>query len=162
MRFSEGDYDYPGQWALWEEALYRAVNGKRGQRVLRDLERALVELPEPKLIDGSLSDGVGVCAVGAYVAQQKVEAGEDRDEVLASLRRLAWNERWNAFDGYEAEMSTIDQARAAGMQLTVAVAVAGLNDDLYKVTPEQRYERVLSWVRQRILPEVSNQDQEQA
>jgi len=151
VRFSDGDEEYPGQWWLWEQALNRAMNGRRGQQVLRDLERALLELPEKTLIDGSLSDGEGVCAVGAYVAHKRVEAGEDRDEVLARLRKLAYNEHWDEFEDFEAEQSTIDEGQAAGMQLTLAVTIAGLNDEAYKITPEERYEKVLAWVRSRIL-----------
>lgn len=153
MRFSDGDEEYPGQWWLWEQALYRAVNGRRGQQVLRDLERALLDLPEKQLIDGSLSDGKGVCAVGAYVAQKRVEAGEERDEVLRLLNLMApSSEAWGP-DDWEAEQATIDEGQAAGMQLTLAVTIASLNDEYYPVTPEQRYERVLEWVQKRILPE---------
>ena len=153
MRFSDGDEEYPGQWWLWEQALFRAVNGRRGQQVLRDLERALLELPEKQLIDGCLSDGKGVCAVGAYVVQKRVEAGEDRDEVLRLLNLMApFSDDWGP-DGWEAEEATIEEGRAAGMQLTLAVSIASLNDEYYPVTPEQRYERVLAWVQKRIIPE---------
>lgn len=149
MRFSEGDYDYPGQWALWENALWRAINGRRGQQVLRDLERALVALPEKALMDGGLSDGKQVCAVGAYVAQKRVEAGEDRAAVLEDI--LAPRDDWGYMDGWEVEERTISHGRLAGMQLTLIVAIAGHNDDLYRVTPEERYERMLAWVRDRII-----------
>ena len=150
MRFSEGDYDHPGQWALWENALWRAINGRRGQQVLRDLEQALMELPEPALIEGGLSDGKQVCAVGAYVAHKRVQAGEDREKVLTDM--IVPLDSWGYMDGWETEEKTIAKGEHAGMQLTLIVAVAGLNDDLYQATPEQRYERVLSWVRERILP----------
>lgn len=149
MRFQEGDYDHPGQWALWENALWRAINGRRGQQVLRDLEQALLELPEKALMEGGLSDGKRVCAVGAYVAKKRVDAGEDRDAVLQDM--IVPVDEWGHFDGWETEEKTISKGQRAGMQLTMIVAVAGLNDDLYKATPEQRYEKVLSWVRERIL-----------
>ena len=151
MRFHDGDYDHPGQWALWENALHRAINGRRGQQVLRDLERALVELPEQALSSGSLVDGEGaVCAVGAYVAQKRVEAGERREDVLSDL--FIEPDAWGDLNGWEAEDRTITAAQNAGMQLTVAVAVAGLNDDYYKATPQERHTKVLAWVRERILP----------
>lgn len=140
MRFSEGDWDHPGQWALWEEALFRAVNGKRGQQVLRDLEQALLDLPEKSLMQGGLSDGEHVCAVGAYVAKKRVDAGEDRAEVLREM--IVRPDAWGYLDGWETEEKTIAKGRHAGMQLTLIVAVAGLNDDLYSDTPEQRYEKV--------------------
>ena len=154
MRFHDGDEEYPGQWWLWEQAFFRAVNGRRGQRVLRDMEQALLELPEKRLIDGRLSDGAGVCAVGAYVVHRRVAEGERRDEVLAHLSRLAGgDDDW--FDGWEAEESTILEGQRAGMQLTLACSIASLNDDHYNVTPEERYERVLGWVQRRLLPEAS-------
>lgn len=152
MRFSDGDEEYPGQWWLWEQALFRAVNGRRGQQILRELEQALLALPEKQLIEGRLSDGKGVCAVGAYVTHKRVEAGEPRDEVLAMLKRRAELADGD-LDGWQAEEETILQAEATGMQLTLAVSVASLNDEYYPVTPEQRYERVLEWVQKRIIPE---------
>lgn len=152
MRFSEGDYDHPGQWALWEQALYRAVNGQKGQQVLRDMEAALLALPEPKLIEAGLSDGKGVCAVGAFVAQRRVEAGEDREAVLEGLKRKGgWSDRYQIFKGWETEQGTIDQARAQGMQLSIACAVAGENDWHYGITDEEWYDRMLKWVRERII-----------
>lgn len=156
MRFSEGDYDHPGQWALWEHSLFRAINGHRGQQILRDLERALVELPEKSLIEGGLSDGKHVCAVGAFVAQKRVDAGEDRAAVLEDM--IVPLDSWGYMDDWEIEEKTIAKGEHAGMQLTLIVAVTGLNDDLYQVTPEQRYEHILAWVRERVLPEASNQD----
>ena len=146
MRFADGEEEYPGQWWLWENALTRAISGKRGQQVLRDLEQALLELPEQELIDGRLSDGAGVCAVGAYILSKRVAAGEEREDVLRDLVVQA-----GEFDGWEAEDATITKARRAGMQLTLAVTIAGLNDELYKATPAQRYEWVLGWVRKRQL-----------
>jgi hypothetical protein len=150
MRFAEGDFDFPGQWGLWEEALWRAINGRRGQQVLRDLERALVDLPEKRLMQGGLSDGKDVCAVGAYVAQKRVDAGEDRDAVLQDM--IVPVDEWGDFDGWESEEKTISKGQRAGMQLTIIVAIAGRNDDLYDATPEERYERILGWVRERIIP----------
>lgn len=154
MRFQGDDgHEHPGQEWLWEEALRRAMNGKRGQQVLRDLETALLALPEKKLIEGGLSDGSNVCAVGAYVVQKRVDGGEDRQEVLDKLKAACWSEHWDKFEGFESEMATIDYARAAGMQLTIACTIAGQNDDYYALSDEERYERILAWVHRRIIPE---------
>ena len=100
--------------------------------------------------------GKQVCAVGAYVAQKRVDAGEDRAAVLADI--LAPRDDWGYMDGWEVEERTIGQGRLAGMQLTLIVAIAGRNDDLYDITPEQRYEKMLAWVRDRIIPSASFQD----
>lgn len=86
-RFSSDDYEemFPGQGELWHANLRRAIAGRKGQRDLRTLERALLELPEKRLIHGRLAKQNEVCAVGALVLQKRVDKGEDRDTVLAEL-----------------------------------------------------------------------------
>ena len=162
MRFSDGDEEYPGQWWLWEQAFFRAINGKRGQRVLRDLEQALIDLPEKQLIQGHLSDGKGVCAVGAYVVHKAVAKGQNRDEVLAYLDSLVQPDYWDELDGWQAEEATIIEAQREGMQLTLACSIAALNDEYYSCTDEERYERVLAWIRARILPDAEKSLSSQA
>lgn len=86
-RFSD-DYEeqFPGQGELWEANLRRALSGKRGQAALRDLETALLEMPEKIIIRGKLADRRGhVCTVGLLALHRRVLAGEDREAVLADL-----------------------------------------------------------------------------
>jgi hypothetical protein len=62
------------------------MSGKRGQAALRDLETALLEMPEKKIIRGKLADRQGhVCTVGLLALHRRVLAGEDREAVLADL-----------------------------------------------------------------------------
>lgn len=86
-RFSD-DWDGPdfnNQAELWEMALFRAINGKRGQRALRELEQALLELPEPRLISGHLAANGQVCAVGAMIVHEQMKRGKTRDEALERI-----------------------------------------------------------------------------
>lgn len=83
-----GDYEeqFPGQGELWEANLRRAISGKRGQAALRDLEEALLEMPEKKIIRGKIADRRGqVCTVGLLALHRRTRAGEDRTSVLAAL-----------------------------------------------------------------------------
>src|SRR6185369_14922087 len=65
-RFSD-DYDWDfGRYMLWEQAVTNAMSGRRGQAALRDLEEALVALPEKRLVDTLCKDGE-VCAISALV-----------------------------------------------------------------------------------------------
>lgn len=83
-----GDYEeqFPGQGELWEANLRRALSGRRGQAALRDLETALLEMPEKKIIRGKIADRRGqVCAVGLLALHRRVQAGEERAAVLADL-----------------------------------------------------------------------------
>lgn len=86
-RFS-GDYDeqFPGQGELWEANLRRALSGKRGQAALRDLETALLEMQEKKIIRGKLANRQGqVCTVGLLALHRRVKAGESREAVLVEM-----------------------------------------------------------------------------
>ncbi len=51
MRISYNeDEDFPGQIDLWQANLERSLKGRKGQSALRDIEQALLALPEKKLI----------------------------------------------------------------------------------------------------------------
>jgi len=83
---SEYEEQFPGQGELWEANLGRAISGKRGQAALRDLEQALLEMPEKKIIRGKIADRQGqVCTVGLLALHRRTRAGEDRATVLAAL-----------------------------------------------------------------------------
>ena len=128
---------FPGDMALQESNRRRALAGKRGQALLRELEQALIALPERRLGEGYLIDGDDVCALGAAV----------RVSLLA--------------DGYPAEearrrMNLMVLADARGrlrISKPLAEAVICENDeDQGCDTPRDRYERMLAWVRSKLAP----------
>lgn len=137
------DYDANVPWEFWNQATLRALSSNRGQQALAALERALVDLPEPKLISSRLAENGQVCAVGAYVAAKRCAAGEDRAMVLAELERASDPEEYFAAD------QTASIGARAGLAYTLAWRLAELNDEDFRdATPEQRYAGVLAWVRQ--------------
>ena len=68
---------------LYQRAVENAINGKRGQRFVREAIAALDALPEPKLVADELTDGRGgYCLLGAVgrargVEDRKLRALED-------------------------------------------------------------------------------------
>ena len=133
INYSE-DEDSPGQFGLWQANCRRSIKGKAGQAALRELEQALLTQPEKRLISDESQNAEGeVCAIGAlakYRGIEKTEADpEDMEEVGIEL----------------------------GMPRLVARKVVCLNDvelgiyGLNSVTPEERYERVLAWVRRQLV-----------
>lgn len=137
MRISYSDEeDYPGQHGLWQANAMRSIKGKKGQVALRELEQALLALPEKRLIARELenADGEG-CAIGALAKYRNYTPKADPD--------------------WEMELVGME----LGMPHMVAWKVVALNDmDLDKYydrkldrcvpyTPEERYERVLAQVR---------------
>lgn len=137
------DWDY-NRYMLWERAVVNALSGRRGQAALADLETALLALPEPRLIEGALARDGEVCAVGALVLTNRCAAGEDRAAVLAELERAT-----DPDDNYLADDVTASYGAKHGrMAYAMAWRIAELNDeDCRNLTPEGRYEYVLSWVR---------------
>lgn len=139
MRISYADdEDFPGQFNLWQGNCQRSIDGKNGQAALRELEAALLALPEKRLIHGELQDSEGgVCAIGALAKYRNVEVKSDPEEMeevgveLGMPRMVAWKVVALNDVGLESYYDT-------------------LTGKFKCFTPEQRYERVLKWVREQI------------
>jgi hypothetical protein len=144
------DEDYPGQFELWQANCRRSLQGKAGQTALRELEQALLALPEKRLIAGELENAEGeVCAIGALVKYRGVEETKadpdcDMEDVGVELgmpRLVAWkvvalNDM--EIDGHYVMLEGPIQSSWSG---------GGHLQQFVPVTPEERYERVLAWVR---------------
>lgn len=145
-RFDD-DYeeDFPNQAALWRANVERAIKGKRGQAFLKELEEALLALPEKKLIEGRVCEMGKVCAMGALALKRRMSTGEKIEDAL----------RWL---GDEAPMESYAYETAAFMEKHFKVLqclsfeVAYTNDERRQKDPteEARYEKVLAWVRENI------------
>ncbi len=194
------DEDYPGQFDLWRSNVERSLAGREGQQALRDLEAAMLALPEPRLIGRRLVKGDDVCANGALVAYRRAARGQSREAVLAQMREetaFACDTCWHVkavhgltcagcddrialfrvegprypgqveptpCTGYVTHADEYDDddddgteaiATKEGVPRLVAWAIVEQNDDLggwRKETDEERYTRVLAWVRSRINP----------
>ena len=150
----EGDEDFPGQFELQRHNMQQVVRSKRGRAALADLRAALLALPEPRLIGRAMStagdaqpegsdkysvadradliaeEGVGVCAVGAYVWWQHVKAGADPAQ---AMRDLPLNPD---YDG--GSSLTVHLGAAAGLTRTLAWVLMSQNDDTYDDLPPKR------------------------
>jgi hypothetical protein len=147
ISYSE-DEDFPGQFELWQANCRRSIKGKDGQKVLRELEQALLALPEKRLIADELQNAEGeVCAIGAlakYRGINKTESDpEEMEDVGVELgmpRLVAWKVvcvNDVEIDGHYVEAYGPDRY---GRNLSVFVPV----------TPEERYATMLNWVQRQI------------
>lgn len=145
--------DFPGQFGLWQGNCQRSLKGKAGQTALRELEAALLALPSKRLIAESLVDTHGeVCAIGALaefrgdITDDMIGQGEyDMEEVGVELgmpRLVAW------------KVVEMNDLMFNGTDLV-------LHEGPYRwpserpfeyvpITPEQRYERMLAWIREQL------------
>lgn len=86
--------DEPWKLHLYRGNVERSIAGKRGQKLLKDLVEALDEMPDKRLIEGDLDDGLGsVCALGAVAKRRGVEVIDldpyDDIDVLAERLDIA-------------------------------------------------------------------------
>lgn len=128
-RFSD-EYDgTEAEWAFHEANVRRALNGKHGQKNLREIEQALLAMPDKRLCEGALQEPDGlVCVIGAYGLWKGLELPKGGGDY------------W----------STIELGLKLGMTGTLTHEIASTNDADYVETPEERYWRVLGWVRSEI------------
>lgn len=154
MRIGYSDEeDYPGQFGLWQGNCQRSLKGKAGQAALRELKAALLALPSKRLIAENLVDAHGeVCAIGALaefrgeITDEMIGQGEyDMEEVgiqLGMPRLVAW------------KVVEMNDLQFNGTQLLWAEGPYRWPAEqpyyYVPVTPEERYERMLSWVQSQL------------
>lgn len=152
IRISEEE-DFQNQAFLWEANLERSIRGRKGQAALRELEAALLALPEKRLVANETvgADGM-VCAIMA-LAQHR---GYQGDTTLP--KQPEWDDPdaenspyWDEFEYEEAvEGAMLKIASGIGVPPMVAKAIIYENDNEYVKTPEARYSRMLAWVQRQI------------
>lgn len=144
-RFEDCDYDedFNNQAALYEANTQRCLMGKRGQVFLKEMEKALLSLPRKRLINGAVCREGDVCAIGALAFKRKLDAGDSISAALYWLEKEAPDE-----DEY-ADATAEYAERHLGVLDRLAYRMAWINDVHAdeEMTPEDRYNKVLKWIR---------------
>ena len=138
VNYSE-DEDYGGQFNLWQANCRRSRQGKKGQAALRELEAALLAMPDKRIQKDVLVEPSGeACAIGALMLHRMISAGMSREQAI---------EECGAFEPLDTE----DHGVSFGLPRLVAWSVAVENDEYYRVeSPEERYRRILAWIREEL------------
>lgn len=153
IRVSEEE-DFNNQAFLWEANLERSLKGRKGQAALRELEAALLTLPEKRLIaNNTISTDGSVCAIAA-LAKHRGYQGD-----MSLPKQPNWDDDdspyWDEYD-YEVavEDAMVKIAADLGVPPMVAKAIIYENDnDAYTKTAEARYQRMLRWTQRKIVAE---------
>ena len=123
--------DYPNAVYLWQRAVENAIAGRRGQAFLHEMLEALEAMPVKRLIAEELEQDGEVCAIGSVGRKRGID------------------------------MKPLDPENHKAIAKTFRIApilvreIEYTNDDDFafnEETPEQRYERVVKWVREQIKP----------
>jgi hypothetical protein len=142
---------FPNQWALQERALENAIAGKRGQKFLREMERALLAMPVKRLVASTFCEKGEVCAVGAVAVQRLVDKGVAREQAMKDLEAeyLKWVENDDDYQT-EAYAFTKDYVTAADI---LAWNLVYRNDERCYEKPEDRYAKMLKYIQGLIVRE---------
>ena len=148
----------------------RALLGRRGQRFMRELEAALLSLPEKKLTAGTLTrppKTMGVagfevlrfdqdckeygeyCALGAVALKRAMDSGKAKLDALRDLNQNDPDDDDDSFMGYQ----QVDEAAyLLGIPTPLAWKIVCANDECAPSDPAERWEYMLRWARSRIRP----------
>ena len=133
-------------WEFWAQAVANATKGKRGQAFLRELRKALLAMPDKRLIAGDMITPTGeVCALGQF-AVYKGKAAELRQSFIFQ----------NEGEEYTEEEDLSESANWVAYRFNVptclAFDVAYANDEEFHYdTPEARWRLMLQWIDARLL-----------
>ncbi len=128
------------QAALWNANAERAFKGKKGQRFFREVERALLAMPVKELHTGYLHDGDHVCVLGAVAVQREIDKGLSREQAMKAV----------PFSEDEAgARATLKLSRIMAWEFMYQND--GSEDYPSRVTPAQRWEQLLKWIRRNIV-----------
>lgn len=148
------DEDFPGQRELQQANMVRLLAGKKGQAILRDLEAALLELPQKRLIANHGAKDGEVCAVAALAVYREARSkGQAREQVLRELEAREREYLGPDFDSEEwgDDEWTLGLGESVGVPHSLAWRLVALNDlDFDHCTAEQRYEKVLAWTQRHL------------
>ena len=166
-RIEEGEADDNESFlraCAFEANAKRALKGRKGQAVLKELEEALVALPEKRLISGTFADITvkqepgksiyeriegEVCTMGCLLVHRKMtkHCRQRGQALLEAVNEVTC-------DPDDGGSEAIQQAAGAlNLVYPLAYELAYQNDEMgdHEETPEKRYERILKWVRSQIL-----------
>ena len=130
--------DMEDNWALikWRGQVASAIRGRRGQKLLRDLQMALDAMPEKRLIAHELEEVDGeVCALGALGKSRGMDMKEldpeEPESVAAAFDIAPQLAREIVYENDEYDYIYENSGRR-------------------KVTPEERWSYMRKWVESRI------------
>lgn len=161
-RIEEGDCDDTRSFlysCAFTGNMKRALDGRKGQHVLQELEEALLALPEKALGHGVFAKPVlvagqdgppvvtgEVCALGALAVHRKVKEGKPRAVAMMEANQEVTD------DEDDGGQEMIRQAAGAlGICDPLAYAIVERNDEYGGETPQETYTKVLAWVQKKIL-----------
>lgn len=154
--------DFLRNCAFWGNAR-RSAHGRNGQEILRELEAALLELPEKRLAHGvfirkeeklpsppedpPVTLEGEVCALGCLALHRKLKSGKTRQQALTEMAEQVPED----MDAREYEDPVKRASQALQICLPLGYLIVEANDEGGDPKdPARTYQKVLAWVQQNI------------
>ncbi len=142
-----------GRWIAREKSV---TNGRPAYEALKEFRTVLLNMEHKRLITGSLCDGTGVCAIGAWVYQQYRDQGMQPKQAWKKLKSQAGIADEGTYEQWDATLSVGSDVLA--ITKTLAEMISYQNDDEFRIvnnkfvtlTEELRHKRMLDWVERKI------------
>lgn len=147
--FAWDDEPYPNAAFLFQRSVENSINGKRGQALLREIEEALLMLPDKKLLASTVCEDGKVCALGAVAILRAIKNGQTYGIAAVELEYAAVN---HGQGNYEKEDKMFKFLKGLlDIKHSLAWQLVFENDEGNHPSPEMRYHRMLKWVQERIV-----------
>lgn len=160
-RIEEGDCDDTESFlrgCAFEGNMQRAIHGRKGQKILRELEEALLAMPEKRLIHGKFATTTlvaapgglptvdsDVCALGCLAVHREMKKGLSRAQAVMAVQSEVTS------DEDDGGMEAITQAAGyLDLVTPLAYAIVERNDEYGGSSPEETYKKFLKWVQKKI------------
>lgn len=153
------DEPYPNACELFQGAVTNAVMGRRGQALLREIEEALLALPEKMLAEGVICENGMACTLASLEILRLTKRGMPRTKAVILLD-LAAQHHGQSYEGdFDGDKMAHFLKKILGLKgHALPWTIMHKNDEIYygcsdrRITPEKRWERMLAWVREQLLP----------
>lgn len=164
------DFDDPLAHGRWRQAVRRAVEGKRGQALLRDLVEALDAMPDKRLYPGSFATADGeFCTLGALGAKRGTKMDDLGDEDECDTGTVG--QRFGIAPAMAAEIMYLNDEYAVDCWKWVEVEFCGpvrphwpdygchtrqvrVHNDRH---PQERWERMRAWALKNLRPSATKE-----
>lgn len=164
------DFDDPLAHGRWRQAVRRAIEGRRGQALLRDLVEALDAMPDKRLYPGSFATAEGeFCTLGALGAKRGTKMDDLGDEDECDTHTVG--QRFGIAPAMAAEIMYLNDEYSVDCWKWVDVEFCGpvrphwpdygrhtrqvrVHNDRH---PQERWERMRSWAVKNLRPSATKE-----
>jgi hypothetical protein len=146
----DGDEPYPNASELFQRSVENAIKGTRGQTLLREIEEALLMLPDKRLLSYTVCEDGKVCTLGAVAILRAMKQGKTFGMAAMELEDAAVK-RGQGHDDEGKDRTFRFLKKLLDVKGCLAWTLVYENDEHSDSGRTRRYDYMLKWVQDRII-----------